>query len=166
LGPKKVKFLFQKFNINSLYKLQKLLKSHKLLKLDGWSEKSEKNLLKSINFYKRYNQRFLLGETYPLAQEILEEIKQNSCFLQLEDLQEKTDNPHSQRVKSVIFNGLTESKNIKIFNPGNEVRVIGILKDVPIFKNNKKTVFHNWILEIKSAELIEKDIDIDAFSKD
>jgi len=98
--------------------------------------------------------------------QILEEIKQNSCFLQLEDLQEKTDNPHSQRVKSVIFNGLTESKNIKIFNPGNEVRVIGILKDVPIFKNNKKTVFHNWILEIKSAELIEKDIDIDAFSKE
>ena len=77
LGPKKVKFLFQKFNINSLYKLQKLLKSHKLLKLDGWGEKSEKNLLKSINFYKRYNQRFLLGETYPLAQEILEEIKQS-----------------------------------------------------------------------------------------
>ncbi len=77
LGPKKVKFLFQKFDINSLYKLQRLLKSHKLLEIEGWGEKTEKNLLKSINLYKRYKQRFLLGEIYPLAQEILEELKQS-----------------------------------------------------------------------------------------
>ncbi len=96
----------------------------------------------------------------------IEDVMQNSCFLQLEDLQEKTDNPHSQRIKSVIFNGLTESKNITIFSPGNEVRVVGVLKEVPIFKNNKKTVFLNWILEIKSAELIDKDIDINDFSKE
>jgi len=80
LGPKKVKILFQKFDINSLYKLQKLLKSHKLLEVEGWGEKTEKNLLKSVNLYKRYNQRFLLGEIYPLVQEILEELKQSGLI--------------------------------------------------------------------------------------
>jgi len=84
LGPKKVKFLFQKFDINSLYKLQKLLKSHKLLEVEGWGEKTEKNLLKSINLYKRYSQRFLLGEISPLAQEILEELKQSGLVNRVE----------------------------------------------------------------------------------
>jgi len=84
----------------------------------------------------------------------------DACFIQLEDLQEKTDNPHSQRIKAVLFNELTNKENIKIFNPGNEVRVIGLLKEVPIFKAGKQTLFLNWILEVMSAELIEKEIEI------
>lgn len=95
---------------------------------------------------------------------IKERKEQNCSFLQLEDLQEKTDNPHSQRVKAVIFNGLCEGDRIKIFSPGNEVKCYGILKEVPVYKKNKKTLFLNWILEIIDAELIEKDIDISKFS--
>jgi len=91
-------------------------------------------------------------------------VEVDACFLQLEDLQEKTDNPHAQRVRSVIMNGLTKSKHIKTFTPGNEVRVTGILRKVPKFKNQKETVFSDWIFEIMSADLIEKDIDINSFS--
>jgi replicative DNA helicase Mcm len=90
----------------------------------------------------------------------------NACFLQLEDLHEKTDNPHSQRIKSVIFNGLTEHENIKIFTPGNEIRCTGILKEVPIFKKGKKTLFLNWILEIMSAELIDADVEIEKMTEE
>lgn len=85
----------------------------------------------------------------------------NACFLQLEDLQEKTDNPHSQRIKAVIFNGLCEPERISIFSPGNEVRCTGLLKEVPIKKAGKKTLFLSWILEIWDAEMIDKEVNID-----
>ena len=96
----------------------------------------------------------------------VEKKKVNSCFIQLEDLQDKTDNPHSKRIKCVLFNGLCEEDRIKIFTPGNEVQCLGILKEVPIFKNRKKTVFLNWILEIMSAELIDKDVDLDEITEE
>jgi len=92
--------------------------------------------------------------------------KNNSCFLQLEDLQDKTDNPHSQRIKAVIFNELCNKDNINIFSPGNEIKCYGILKEVPVYKKNSKTIFLNWILEIVSAELIDKDIDISLLTKE
>ncbi|MHA1305618.1 MAG: ATP-binding protein, partial [Candidatus Heimdallarchaeaceae archaeon] len=97
---------------------------------------------------------------------IKETKEQNCSFLQLEDLQEKTDNPHSKRVKAVIFNGLCESDRIKIFSPGNEIKCYGILKKVPTYKRNKKTLFSDWILEIIDAEPIEKDIDISKFTEE
>ena len=90
----------------------------------------------------------------------------NACRIQLEDLQERTDNPHSQRIKSIIFNGLCEPESIKQFTPGNEVEAIGILKRVPKFKNKKQTLFSDWVLEIQSVQLIEKEIDISSFTKE
>jgi len=97
---------------------------------------------------------------------VVSEDKYNSCFLQLEDLQEKTDNPHSQRVKAIIFNGLTEPENIKVFSPGNEVRCLGILKEVPIKRGGVKSVFINWIFEIISAELIDKEVDLSTLTEE
>ncbi len=84
LGPKKVKLFYKKFRVNSLYKLEKLIKSHKLLKLKGWGKKSEENILKAITLYKRFNQRFLLGIIYPLAQEIVKELKESKLVNQVE----------------------------------------------------------------------------------
>ncbi len=87
---------------------------------------------------------------------LIEKVKVNSCFLQLEDLQDKTDNPHSQRIKSVLFKDLCDPNNIKIFTPGNEVKCVGVLRDVPI----KNTVHEDFIFEIMSSELIEKEVDL------
>ena len=97
---------------------------------------------------------------------IIDKIKQNASFLQLEDLQDKTDNPHSQRVKSIIFDGLCNKDKIKMFTPGNEVKCVGILKEVPVFKGAKETLLPDKIFEILSAELIEKDIDVNNFEED
>lgn len=96
---------------------------------------------------------------------VMEETKNNGCFLQLEDLQEKTDNPHSQRIKAIVFNRLTEPESIKKLSPGNEVRCFGIVKEVPIKKFGQKSLFLNWILEISSFELIEKEIDVSNFTE-
>ena len=90
----------------------------------------------------------------------------NSCFIRLEDLQEKTDNPYSQRIKAVVFNKLTDRETIKVFTPGNEVKCIGILKQVPIFKAGKKSLFSDWIFEIINVELLDKDLEIEEFSDD
>ena len=75
LGPKRVKFLYQKFRVDSIGKLKKLIESHKLLKYKGWGEKSEANILRGIELYKRFSQRFLLGKVYFLSQDILAKLR-------------------------------------------------------------------------------------------
>lgn len=75
LGAKKVKFLFDKFNVKTIPQLEKLLKTHKLASCPGWGKKSEENILKSLKFYKEHNQRFLLGEVNSLALAILDKLK-------------------------------------------------------------------------------------------
>jgi len=90
----------------------------------------------------------------------------NACFVQLEDLQERTDNPHSRRIKGVLFKNLCDYEVIKKFTPGNEVKCLGILKEVPIKKGNSKSVFLNWIFEIIDVELIEREIEVADFKED
>jgi len=90
----------------------------------------------------------------------------NACFVQIEDLQENTDNPHSRRIKAVLFNNLCDPEIVRMFTPGNEVKCIGILKEVPVMKGKAKTVFINWIFELMDVELIEKEIEIENFSEE
>jgi len=90
----------------------------------------------------------------------------NACFVQLEDLQDKTDNPHSRRIKGILFDSLCEPEEIRKFTPGNEVKCVGILKEVPIFKGLSESVFLNWVFEIQDVELIEKEIEIEKFDDD
>lgn len=92
--------------------------------------------------------------------------EKNACFIQIEDLQDKTDNPHSRRLKAILFDSLCEPNMIKQFTPGNEVKVTGVLKEVPVFKGQSQSLFLNWIFEINDVELIEKDIDVQSFSEE
>lgn len=87
----------------------------------------------------------------------------NACFIQIEDLQDKTDNPHSRRLKCVLLDKLADPDIIRNFTPGNEVQIRGILKEVPKYKGNRLSLFLNWVFEVKDVELIEKDIDISSF---
>jgi DNA polymerase (family 10) len=75
LGPKRVKFLYQKFGVKNIQQLEKLLASHRLLKEKGWGEKSEQNILAGIKLYHRFSQRYVLGKIYPLAHGIVEKLK-------------------------------------------------------------------------------------------
>lgn len=83
LGPKKVKLFYQKFGVKSIPQLKKLIKSHKLLHLKGWGEKSEQNILRGIVLYKRFRQRFALGEVYFLSQDIVKKLKQSSLTVKV-----------------------------------------------------------------------------------
>ena len=95
---------------------------------------------------------------------IISVTEKNASYLQLEDLHEKTDNPHSQRIKSIIFDNLCDKEKISDFVPGNEVRCVGVLKRVPIKVAGKISTLFDWIFEIISSELIEKEIDVTQFT--
>ena len=75
LGPRKIKLLYQKLKIKSLKDLENAIKRHKISQLEGFGEKSEDNILKSIELHKRGKGRFLLGQALPIAENIAKELK-------------------------------------------------------------------------------------------
>lgn len=75
LGPRRVKFLYQKIAVHDLKSLEEAAKAHKIAPLFGFGEKTEKNILEGIEFLKRNKGRFLLGEILPKAREVYEKLK-------------------------------------------------------------------------------------------
>jgi len=74
MGVKKVKLLYQKLKIKNLKDLEKAAKAHKIAPLEGFGEKTEKNVLQGIAFLKKSKGRFLLGKIMPIVQEVLERL--------------------------------------------------------------------------------------------
>ena len=70
LGPKKIKFLYQKLKIKNLKDLEKALQEHKLLKLRGFGAETEKNLQQGLELVKSHPQRFLYAQALPLVEEV------------------------------------------------------------------------------------------------
>jgi len=69
LGPKKVAFLWSQFKAGSVADVEKLAKEGKLRDLAGFGEKSEQNILKAVEVFKKSSGRFLIsrGEEAALA---------------------------------------------------------------------------------------------------
>ena len=69
LGPKKVAFLWSEFKAGSVADVEKLAKEGKLRDLAGFGEKSEQNILKAVEVFKKSSGRFLIsrGEEAALA---------------------------------------------------------------------------------------------------
>jgi DNA polymerase (family 10) len=75
LGPKKIKVLYQKLGIKNLKDLEKAAKTHKIIPLFGFGEKTEKNILQGLEFLKQSKGRFLLGEIMPTVKIIEERLR-------------------------------------------------------------------------------------------
>ncbi len=75
LGPKKVKVLYKKLKIKNIKELEKAIKEHKLRNLFGFGEKTEKNILESLQLYKQRSKRMLIGFVLPLVNNIVNELK-------------------------------------------------------------------------------------------
>ncbi|MGH9756361.1 MAG: DNA polymerase/3'-5' exonuclease PolX, partial [Candidatus Acidiferrales bacterium] len=58
LGPKKVALLWKKFKVGTVEGVEKLAREGKLRDLEGFGEKSEQNLLKATDLFKRSSGRF------------------------------------------------------------------------------------------------------------
>ncbi len=61
LGPKKVAFLWSEFKAGSIADVEKLAKEGKLRNLPGFGEKSEQNILKAVEVFKKSSGRFLIS---------------------------------------------------------------------------------------------------------
>lgn len=76
VGPKTAKLLYEQLEIDNIDKLEKAVREHQIKDLPGMGEKSETNILRGIELYKRRKERFLLGRTLPLAEEMVESLSQ------------------------------------------------------------------------------------------
>ncbi|MGD2106578.1 MAG: DNA polymerase/3'-5' exonuclease PolX [Nitrosopumilaceae archaeon] len=70
VGPKSVKTLWQKLKIKSISELEEAARSHKIQEISGFGEKSEQDIIRSIEFYKKHKGRFLIGQMFPVLKEI------------------------------------------------------------------------------------------------
>jgi DNA polymerase (family X) len=70
LGPKKVALLWKKFHVATVEGVEKLAREGKLRDLAGFGEKSEQNILKAADLFKRSSGRFLLNVADEEAQKL------------------------------------------------------------------------------------------------
>jgi DNA polymerase (family 10) len=70
LGPKKVAFLWSNFKVATVEGVAKLAADAKLRDLPGFGEKSEENILKAAEAFKRMSGRFLLSVAEDAAQKL------------------------------------------------------------------------------------------------
>jgi DNA polymerase (family 10) len=75
LGPKKVAFLWKQFKCATVADVEKLAREGKLRDLAGFGEKSEQNILKAVETFKKGSGRFLISDVEAAAKEISEHIK-------------------------------------------------------------------------------------------
>lgn len=76
LGPKRAWKLYKENGIDSVDKLEKAASGGRVRLIRGFGEKSEKDILKGIELFRKGQQRMLLGDALPLAGEIVNKLKQ------------------------------------------------------------------------------------------
>lgn len=70
VGPKMAYRLYQKLRIRNVTDLEKAAKAGKIRGLEGFGLKSEENILKGIEFFRRSGGRFVLGFVLPQIREV------------------------------------------------------------------------------------------------
>ncbi|MBI4691840.1 MAG: DNA polymerase/3'-5' exonuclease PolX [Candidatus Terrybacteria bacterium] len=75
IGPKTISILYKVLSIKNLKDLERAARAGKIRRLENFGEKSEQNILESIEFLKRSKGRFLLGEILPEVREIYKKLK-------------------------------------------------------------------------------------------
>jgi len=84
LGPKKLRALREKLNIESLEALQKACLDGRLASLDGFGEKTASNLLEAIARRASYSKLHRLGDALPAAQTLLAHLRECPAVQQAE----------------------------------------------------------------------------------
>ncbi|MEM7827941.1 MAG: DNA polymerase/3'-5' exonuclease PolX [Candidatus Aenigmatarchaeota archaeon] len=69
LGPKTAKLIYESLGIKTIEELEEAAKNHRLCKLPGIREKTEDNIRKGIELYKKGRERMPLGKVLPIARE-------------------------------------------------------------------------------------------------
>lgn len=83
IGPKTTKLLFDELKIKDIEELERFAKEHRLSALSGIKEKTEENILKGIALLKRGRERQPLGKVLPIANELLEQLRNKAPLTKL-----------------------------------------------------------------------------------
>jgi len=75
VGPKTVRHLYEKLGVKNLSDLELALKKNKISGLEGFGEKSQERILKSIEFHKRSGGRAVLGFIMPEIKKLEDKLK-------------------------------------------------------------------------------------------
>jgi len=147
LGPKSLMKLYEELDIKTIDELEKAAKDQKIRDIEGFGKRSEENILKNIKMYKKFQERFLLGDILPLAENIekklsnLKEVKRINLAGSIRRKKETigdvdiliiSPNPDKvmdfftelEEVKRVVSKGHTRSTIITIKNLQVDLRVV------------------------------------------
>ena len=75
VGPKMILRLYEELKIKPRDQLEKAARAGKLRGLEGFGQKTEENILRSIDFLKKEHGRFILGFVMPEMRAIVEKIR-------------------------------------------------------------------------------------------
>jgi len=84
LGVKKVKVIFDKLGIISIGELEYACRENRLRDLQGFGQKSQDKVLKSIELQKKYNERFLVPIAEDEARQVIDYLKKNRKIIRVE----------------------------------------------------------------------------------
>ena len=74
LGPRSIKQLYNELGVKNLDDLEKNAKRHRIRRLKGMGEKTERKILVNLDFARKSTGRNLLGHILPVAEEIKEDL--------------------------------------------------------------------------------------------
>ncbi|MGB8232695.1 MAG: DNA polymerase/3'-5' exonuclease PolX [Methanobacterium sp.] len=74
LGPRSIKQLYNELDVKNLDDLEKNAKRHRIRRLKGMGEKTERKILINLDFARKSTGRNLLGHILPVAEEIKENL--------------------------------------------------------------------------------------------
>lgn len=77
LGPKTLALLHKKAHVNDFESLKRCLDSEGLTRLKGFGAKKVENIRRGIELWAASRQRMLIGVAFPLAENLLEQIRRN-----------------------------------------------------------------------------------------
>lgn len=74
LGPKRVRTLYEKLEIETLGELEYACNENRLVQLDGFGPKTQEKILKGIDAIRRFSGRHLLSDAWATADRLLETV--------------------------------------------------------------------------------------------
>jgi len=76
LGPKTAVVLYEKLAITTVAELEEAINQHKIRDVKGLGAKTEENIARNIEEMEKHEERILLSEAYPVAMEILKQLRE------------------------------------------------------------------------------------------
>lgn len=75
MGPKKIRLLHDKLKVSDIDSLESAAREHKISKIEGFGEKSERDILKGIETFRKGTKRMLLWNALGVARELVTELR-------------------------------------------------------------------------------------------